>query len=74
MKRLGTIVRATSSLAVAQSTDDEPPEIGTTVLDEELSEVGTVVDVFGPVSQPYLTVSPEVEHTARLVGTVVYAR
>jgi len=74
MKRVGTVVRATNSLAVARSTDDTTPDLGTTVIDEELDDIGTVVDVFGPVEQPYLSISPEADHTAALVGTVVYAR
>jgi len=74
MKRVGTVVRATNSLAIARSADEATPDLGTAVIDEELSAVGTVVDVFGPVEQPYLTISPETEHIAALVGTVVYAR
>jgi RNA-binding protein len=74
MKRVGTVVRATNSLAVVRTNDDTTPDLGTAVIDEELDDVGTIVDVFGPVEQPYLTITPETEHTATLVGTVVYAR
>jgi RNA-binding protein len=74
MKRVGTVVRATNSLAIARSTDESTPDLGTAVIDEDLENVGTVVDVFGPVEQPYLTISADTDHTAALVGTVVYAR
>jgi RNA-binding protein len=54
--------------------DDVPP-IGTAAVDESLSEVGRIVDVFGPVDRPYLAVSP-VDHVRLpdLLGTKLYAR
>lgn len=75
MKRIGTVVRTAQGLAIVRAPDETVTEIGTTVIDEHLSTVGTVVDVFGPVAHPYLGVSPtESVHLPGLVGTTLYAR
>ena len=74
MRRIGQVVRATSSLAVARSSDDTYPDLGTELIDEDLDDVGRVVDVFGPVERPYLAVTTEADNTAMLVGRTVYAR
>ncbi|OIB58003.1 H/ACA ribonucleoprotein complex subunit GAR1 [Natrialba sp. SSL1] len=82
MKRIGTVVRTAQGLAVlrADATDEDAAdahsnEIGTIVLDDSLDEVGRVVDVFGPVDQPYLAVTPDAGvHLPGLVGSTLYAR
>ena len=75
MRRAGTVVGTAQGVAVVRNTDEEFPEVGAELVDERLDAVGEVVDVFGPVDQPYLAVSPPPDRTvARLVGDVVYAR
>ena len=75
MRRAGTVVGTAQSVAVVRNTDEQFPDVGTELVDERLDPVGEVVDVFGPVDQPYLAVSPPPDRTvARLVGDVVYAR
>jgi RNA-binding protein len=75
MRRLGEVVRTAQGLAVLRCSDDEPPEVGTEAVDEQLNAVGRVVDVFGPVSQPYVAVSPDEDVAlASLLGKKVYAR
>ncbi|MEF8781836.1 MAG: Gar1/Naf1 family protein [Haloarculaceae archaeon] len=75
MKRAGEVVRTAQGVAVVHSPDESYPSIGTDLVDESLAEVGTVVDVFGPVERPYLAVSPEEGvRLAPLVGAAVYAR
>ncbi|QLG47716.1 H/ACA ribonucleoprotein complex subunit GAR1 [Natrinema halophilum] len=82
MRRVGAVVRTAQGLAVlraAEAADEEGDEyrdeIGTTVLDDSLEEVGRVVDVFGPVSHPYLAVTPnDGVHLPSLVGSTLYAR
>lgn len=70
MKRVGAVVRTAQGLIVARAADDDRPEIGATVLDESLDGVGRVVDVFGPVSRPYVAITPAtgVEPGATLGG------
>ncbi|WP_318570335.1 Gar1/Naf1 family protein [Salinigranum marinum] len=74
MKRVGTVSRVAQGVAIVRL-DDDPPEIGTAVLDDSLSTVGRIVDVFGPVDRPYVAVSPASGVTpASLVGSKLYAR
>ncbi|MFW6384756.1 MAG: H/ACA ribonucleoprotein complex subunit GAR1 [Halodesulfurarchaeum sp.] len=67
MRRAGTVVRIAQGKLVVRTPEtdgrnsesgSDRPDIGVTVLDENLETVGRVVDVFGPVDHPYLTVSP----------------
>lgn len=77
MRRLGRVVRVAQGLAVVRTPegDDDPPAIGTRVVDESLDAVGEVVDVFGPVSRPYVAVTPDDGSSlTRLVGDPLYAR
>ena len=75
MKRLGDVVRTAQGLAVVRSPDETTPDIGTSVVDESLTDIGRVVDVFGPVERPYVAVSPDGGvHVAGLVGAKVYTR
>jgi RNA-binding protein len=74
MKRVGTVSRIAQGVAIVRL-DDDPPEIGTPVVDDSLSRVGRVVDVFGPVDRPYVAVSPSSGVAlASLVGSKLYAR
>ncbi|PSQ01058.1 H/ACA RNA-protein complex protein Gar1 [Halobacteriales archaeon QS_4_70_19] len=75
MRRLGEVVRTAQGLAVVRCPDDDHPDIGTMVLDENLDEVGRVVDVFGPAERPYLAVTTDDDVALpSLVGGPVYAR
>ncbi len=75
MRRLGEVVRTAQGLAIVRCPDDDHPDIGTMVLDEDLETVGRVVDVFGPVERPYLAVTPDDDVALpMLVGGPVYAR
>ena len=49
------------------------PNIGDRVVDKNLNQVGTVFDVFGPVSSPYVAVRPSVEEPSLFVGHILYA-
>jgi rRNA processing protein Gar1 len=49
------------------------PSIGNKVTDEKLKLVGTVFDVFGPTSSPYVAVKPCTQNPEQLVNQVLYA-
>ena len=49
------------------------PRIGDRVADEKLKPVGTVFDVFGPTSSPYVAVKPHIRTPEQLVNQVLYA-
>jgi RNA-binding protein len=73
--RLGSVTRTAQGLAIVRCDEDVAPEIGTVAVDESLTEVGRVVDVFGPVERPYLAVSPSDRvRLPTLLGEKLYAR
>ena len=49
------------------------PRIGDKVTNENLKPVGTVFDVFGPTSAPYVAVKPFVQNPEQFVNNVLYA-
>ena len=49
------------------------PRIGDKVTNENLKPVGTVFDVFGPTSSPYVAVKPHIQSPEQLVNQVLYA-
>lgn len=75
MQRIGTVDRTAQGLAVVSVDSDELPEIGLMVINESLSTVGRIVDVFGPVESPYVAITPTSGTSLTdLVGTKLYAR
>jgi len=75
MERAGDVVRTQGNVAVVRCDGDDHPDIGASVVDENLDSVGRVVDVFGPVERPYLAVSPADDvHLPLLVGQTLYVR
>jgi len=48
------------------------PRINDKVVDENLKSVGTVFDIFGPVSSPYVAVKPNVDEPQRFVNHILY--
>ena len=75
MRRIGEVVRIAQNVAVVRAPDPDHVDIGTPVVDENLDDLGRVVDVFGPVERPYLAVSPNDDvHLPALVGSPLYAR
>jgi RNA-binding protein len=49
------------------------PRLGDKVVNDKLSNVGKVFDVFGPVSSPYVAVKPSVDEPSLLIGHILYA-
>ena len=75
MQKLGEVVRTAQGLAVVRCSDADHPRMGTEAVDEQLTSVGRVVDVFGPVDRPYVAVSPgRGTDLATLLGKKLYAR
>jgi len=75
MRRAGTVVGSAQGLVVVRSGDDSYPDVGATLVNEDLDEVGEVVEVFGPVETPYVAVSPAEEvNPAVLLDDPVYER
>ncbi|ERH00359.1 MAG: RNA-binding protein involved in rRNA processing [Halonotius sp. J07HN6] len=74
MQRIGTVGKTAQGLAIVELDTDETPDIGWSVVDESLSTVGRIIDVFGPVTAPYVAITPsESAALTDLVGTTLYA-
>ena len=71
MQRLGRVLHVSSSKNLILKAE-KLPRIKDKVVDENLKSVGTVFDVFGPVSSPYVAVKPSVEDSQRFVNLVLY--
>jgi rRNA processing protein Gar1 len=50
------------------------PRIGDKVINEKLKAVGTVFDVFGPTSTPYVAVKPYTQNPQQLVNQILYSK
>jgi RNA-binding protein len=72
LQRIGLVLHTGSSGNMILKAEN-PPRIGDQAVDENLKPVGTVFDVFGPVSSPYIAVRPSVENPSRLVKHMLYA-
>ena len=49
------------------------PRIGDQVANEKLKPIGTVFDVFGPTSAPYVAVKTQIKNPEQLINHILYA-
>jgi rRNA processing protein Gar1 len=71
LQRLGRISNISpSGNAIVKA--ENPPKIGSEVVDENLVVVGKVFDIIGPVSAPYAVIKPSVKDPTKLVNRLVY--
>jgi rRNA processing protein Gar1 len=72
LQRIGCVLHISSNKNLILKAE-KTPRIGDKVVNEHLKSVGTVFDVFGPTSSPYVAVKPNSEKTQNLVNHVLYA-
>ena len=72
MQRIGHVLHVGSDKKLILKAE-KTPQIGDKVVDESLKPVGTIFDIFGPVSSPYVSVKTKVKEPRDLVGHVLYA-
>jgi RNA-binding protein len=71
LQRLGRISNVSpSGNAIVKA--ENPPKIGSEVVDENLNVVGRVFDIIGPVSSPYAVIKPSIREPAKLLNKPVY--
>jgi len=70
--RIGRILHLSNTKNIILKAENIP-HIGDAVTDEKLKPVGTVFDVFGPTSSPYVAVKPQVNSPAQQVNQVLYS-
>ncbi len=71
MQRLGKVLSITPSSSLIIKTEN-PPKIGSEVVDENLNAVGKVFDIIGPVTSPYAVIKPKIKDPAVLVNKPLY--
>jgi RNA-binding protein len=72
VRRLGKVIHVSQQGSIILKTDKTPP-IGATVVDKKVQQIGSVLDVFGPVKEPYVSVRPSGGvDSSKLVGQVLY--
>lgn len=72
MQRIGRVLHISSNRNMILKAENLP-RIRDRVVDEKLKPVGTVFDIFGPVSSPYVSVKTEIGDLHRLVNRVLYS-
>jgi RNA-binding protein len=71
LQRLGRITNVSPSGNAIVKTDN-PPKLGSEVVDENLNAIGRVFDIIGPVSAPYAVIKPTVKEPSKLLNKPVY--
>lgn len=71
MQRIGRALHVSPNKNIILKAENLP-KIGDRVVDESLKPVGTVFDIFGPVSFPYVVVKPHVGEMPYLINRVLY--
>ena len=71
MKRLGKVLHLSSNknLILRTKLKIRPQTI---VLDNQLNHIGKINDIFGPVTNPYLSIIPSVKNPKKYVGQILY--
>jgi len=65
------VLHATPSRSIVVKAE-KTPRIGERVVNEKLQQVGTVFDIFGPVSAPYVAVKTTLENPNILTNQLLY--
>jgi RNA-binding protein len=71
LQRLGRVSNVSPSRNIIVKTEN-PPKIGSEVVDENLNVIGRVFDIIGPVSAPYTLIKPNVKEPSKLLDKPVY--
>jgi RNA-binding protein len=72
LHRIGHVLHVSSTKNVIVRAENTP-RIGDKVTNEKLKPIGTVFDVFGPTSSPYVAVKPHIQNPEQLINKVLYA-
>jgi rRNA processing protein Gar1 len=71
LPRLGRVIHITpSKMAIVKA--EKLPKIGNRVVNNEKRPVGTVFDIIGPTSSPYVEVKPDIKDSDTLVDHFLY--
>ena len=71
LQHLGKIINLTPSRNLIVRTE-KIPNIGSSVVDQNLRVVGKVFDIIGPVSAPYAVIKPSLKEAEKLLDQQLY--
>ena len=71
MQRIGRALHINSNKNIILKAE-KLPKLGCRVVDKDQKLVGTVFDIFGPVSAPYISVKPYAGETHHLVNHFLF--
>jgi RNA-binding protein len=74
LRRLGTVLHTTPNGYIVVKIDDPDniPPLNVRVYDRDLRSVGVLLDIIGPVKEPYAVIKPATKETKLPSGEVVY--
>ncbi|OGD54242.1 hypothetical protein A3K80_07910 [Candidatus Bathyarchaeota archaeon RBG_13_38_9] len=74
MRRLNNILHmAKNGKLILRLNSDTNLKLGERIFNSKLREVGKIQDIFGPVNNPYISITPKISDPLSLVGKVVYS-
>ncbi len=71
MQRLGRVLHISSTRNIILKAENLP-RMGERVVDADLKQIGTVYDIFGPISSPYISVKTNLENPNYLADQILY--
>jgi rRNA processing protein Gar1 len=71
LRRIGNVLHLSATRNIIIKAENVP-RIGDKVANDNLQPVGTVFDIFGPTSSPYVAVKPQIRSPEQLVNHVLY--
>ena len=71
MQKLGRVITLTPAQNLVVKTE-KAPKIGSSVIDDNLKDVGRVFDIIGQVTSPYAIVRPSVNEPEKLTSKQLY--
>ena len=72
LQRLGRVLHISSNKNIIVKAEGKLPKLGGEVVDENLTIIGEVFDIIGPVSSPYISIRPRTSKPEALVNKPVY--
>ena len=72
LHRIGNVLHVSTTKNLILKSENIP-RIGDKTVNEKLTPVGTVFDVFGPTSSSYVAIKPYTENSEQFVNQVLYA-
>ena len=73
MKRLGKVLHLSSNNNLILKTK-QTVKPNQNVFDKQTHNIGKIIDVFGPVKTPYLSIKPLTSNAKKYVGKALYIK